>query len=307
MEFSELIRAYREQHGLSQEALAQIVADIFPRKQAIDVGTISRWERKTSTPNLRNQLFILRKLSISVSVASLQSSDATSIAQKLLRSRFNRFSGLADVPYRLSKPRFRLEQSDSIDDFLGDPSLLQSSHKMLSNGPRVERLRVLLRELSELKVCILRFYQEQQIVGHLAYAVANTDEMQQLLADYHQTTIADFFAEAPNGRMLLNFSAYLGDLALYLFCARHLVQTIEAEPSIDWYCSYSSIYEDWLIYKQLGAKVLLRGQATNGGGIRIGKGRFSAILCGLDSCAVLASPLSAISEQSISDLAEIEC
>ncbi len=50
------------------------------------------------------------------------------------------------------------------------------------------------------------------------------------------------------------------------------MQPIEVEHSINWYCSYSSIYEDWLIYKQFGAKVLLRGQAENGGGSVLVKG-----------------------------------
>lgn len=306
MDFAVQIRCYREQAGLSQEALAQQLSELMPRKPSIDVGTISRWERQASVPSLRNQLYILRKQAIPIVASRFQPEGANEAAKQLLQTRFNRFSGLGDVPYRQTKPRFYLEESRAIDDFLDDTTMLQASHLMRPSGIAVDELRSLLKQLSGIEVYVLRFYQTQQMVGHLAYAVADTLKMQQLLEHYHKVKLHDFFAAESQGRVLLNFSAYLSDLALYLFCARRLIGLIEADHSIDWCLSYSSINEDWQVYKQLGAKVLLRGNPKDSGGIRMGKGRYSAVLCGLDSASVLASPLSAISKQDIAALADFE-
>jgi transcriptional regulator with XRE-family HTH domain len=306
MDFAMLIRGYREQAGLSQDALAQQLSELMPHKPSIDVGTISRWERQASVPSLRNQLYILRKLAIPVVTRRFQPEGASEVAKQLLRKRFNRFCGLGDVPYRQAKPQFQLQESACIDDFLNDTTMLQASHLMRPSGIAVDELRGLLKQLNDLKVYLLRFYQGSQLVSHLAYAVANTEEIQRLLEAYHQIKLDDFFAAEPKGRSLVNFSAYLSDLALYMFCAQRLVSTIEADHSIDWCLSYSSINEDWQVYKQLGAKVLLRGNPKDSGGIRIGKGRFSAVLCGVDSNSILASPITAIAEQSIASLADIE-
>lgn len=299
MDFSAQIKAFRQQHELSQDALAQLLAAKVRGKQTIDTGTISRWERQSNAPSLRNQLYLLRKLGIKATTANLHSQHSDSHAIELLQARYQRFAGLADKPYRHYNPAFSYQVLQGVEHFLAEPQLQGFNQRTLGFNVSTAPLAPQLAEVRDLQVYTLLFYHQQQLVSHLAYAIGNTHDMAQLLAQHYQSELSPLLQSEPNGKLLINFSAYASDFAIYLFSAKHLLTRIAADCSIDWYLAHSYINEDWLVQKGLGAQILLRGQPQSSGGIRIGKGRFKALLYATDASSLLASPLSTIDANAI--------
>ncbi len=288
--FASLIKAFRESQGLSQEDFAQILVG-FNGRESIDITTISRWERGVSSPSIANQVYILRKLAVPFSLASIVGDYSSQSVINLLNPRFSRFQALADKPYRTELPQFRYSVSCQLTDFLGDKELRKFGETMFSTDFNTAFFKEYLLGVELDDVHIYRFYRDQNLVGHLAYAVADTRVAIELLERLYETDIRSAFSSEMDGKVLLNFSAYASDFALYLFFAKVQIQALAKNDRIDWFVGHSFINEDWQVHKKLGGKCIYRGESVDIGGVKIGKAKFQFLIFNSQVPSLLASPL----------------
>ncbi|WP_416920725.1 hypothetical protein [Shewanella sp.] len=293
---------------MSQESFAQFLSKKIEGRQFIDTGTVSRWERRINTPSFHNQIYILRKLRLNVCIASLLSEPEDEYgheqAIKLLQNRFNRFSGLADKPYRITFPRFKYTESNDVNSFLNDKILREFNNSVLGvEFLNSNFLHVLLLEVDHVR--IIKFYRDGQIVGHTAYATIYTEKLVKFLAQYCKSSIHSHLCSDIDGKILLNFSSYASDFSLYLFYVYHMIKDIELDPKIDWYVGHSFINDDWQIQKKLGAKLMACGKSAEQGGVKIGKSYTDSVMFSTSASTLLSSSLSALKEEDIFQYADI--
>lgn len=308
MSFHLFIKKFRKDNDMSQESFAHFLSKKIDGRQYIDTGTVSRWERRINTPSFHNQIYILRKLNLKICAASLLSEPAGEYgheqAIKLLQNRFNRFSGLADKPYRVNSPRFKYTESNDVNSFVNDKVLRDFNNSVLGvEFLNSNFLHVLLSDIDHVKV--IKFYRDEQIVGHTAYATIYTEKLVRFLAQYCKSSIRSHFCSDFDGKVLLNFSSYASDFSLYLFYVYHMIKDIELDPEIDWYVGHSFINDDWQIQKKLGAKVMACGKSAEQGGVKIGKFYTDSVMFSTSASTLLSSSLSALKEEDIFQYADI--
>ncbi len=295
--FSEMIRRFRLDNQLSQDELAQLISEHSLAERAIDITTVSRWEREKNRPSLPNQIAILRKLGIAFSVRHLQSREKAQEGVEILKARYHRFGPLSDKPYRDSLPSFTLQSLSSIKDFLSDDALMKFTHTSSGADLSEPKLSEYLSNIPELDIRVDKFYSAGELKGHFSYAVAETSQVRKFLELANQCQLTAFFpARRETSRTLINFSSYASDFFLYLYKAFRICSTVEQDLSVDWVISNSFIHDDWLVHKGLGASVLLRGEAVDSGGIKIGKGHYRNILCLHDANVLLSTSIAAITQ-----------
>ncbi len=310
MSFHQQIKNFRKENDLSQEEFAQFLSKKIEGRQFIDTGTVSRWERQTNTPSIHNQIYILRKLGIKISLTSvLAGAEAEEVHEQaisLLQNRFNRFSGLADKPYRASLPSFTYTESKDIDSFLNDKVLRSFNHNVIGVdffNPKL--LSVLLADIEVDDIKVIKFYRDTQIVGHVAYAKLQTAKLVKFLKYHCKASVVTHFETDANAKTLLNFSAYASDFSLYLFYAHHLTEVIEQDPAIDWYVGHSFINDDWQVQKKLGAKVMACGNTAEHGGVKIGKVYTDSVMFSTSAATLLSSPLSGLRKDDVHQYANL--
>ncbi|QYJ79463.1 helix-turn-helix domain-containing protein [Shewanella acanthi] len=293
--FSVLIKGFREAHALSQEDLAQILLS-FSGRESIDITTISRWERGISAPSIANQIYILRKLGIKFTLDAVLPSISSESIIAPLKHRYSRIPAYADKPYRNELPSFTFSISDQLENFLNDNQLINFNKNMYSTDVEANVGKINLSAIEFDSVRIYRFFREQNLVGHLAYAVANTNEVIKLFEGIYQTEFKEAFESELEGKVLVVFSSYASDLALYIYLAKLVTSLLSEQQKIDWYLGYSFINEDWQVHKRLGGKIIYRGEPLNEGGVKIGKTRVKFVICATSVPTLLANPVALLSE-----------
>ncbi|MCH1929342.1 helix-turn-helix domain-containing protein [Shewanella sp. A25] len=293
--FSVLIKGFRDAHALSQEDLAQMLVS-FSGRESIDVTTISRWERGVSSPSLPNQIYILRKLGIKFPLSSVLPETSSESIIEPLKHRFSRIPAYADKPYRNELPSFTFSTSDRLESFFTDNELIEFNKNMYSTDFAANVGKINLSAIEFDSVRIYRFFREKNLVGHLAYAVANTHEVIELFEGIYQTEFKEAFETELEGKVLLVFSSYASDLALYIYLAKLVTSLLSEQQKIDWYLGHSFINEDWQVHKRLGSKIIYRGEALNEGGVKIGKTRVKFVISVMSVPTLLASPVALLSE-----------
>lgn len=310
MSFHLFIKKFREEHDLSQECFSQFLSKKFSGRQFIDAGTVSRWERRVNTPSLYNQIYILRKLNINFSIISLMShpeiKDGNVQAIKLLQSRFNRFSGLADKPYRAALPSFSYSESSDIKSFTNDKILRVFNHDVLGMDFFSSKLlNLLLTDIDVDDINIIKFYHDEQIVGHMAYAKVGTLKLVEFLNQHSKSNIHTHFDSELDGKVLLNFSAYASDFSLYLFYSYHIIKYLEKDTNIDWYVGHSFINDDWQVQKKLGAKIMICGNSAEKGRVKVGTNYTDSVMFFTSASTLLSSPLSMLKLDNVGDFANV--
>lgn len=293
--FSMLIKKFRHDRALSQEDLVQMLLN-FTGKGSMDVTTISRWERGVNTPSVQNQLYILRKLNIEFPLSSITQHQSPQKVVNLLKSRFSRFSALSDKPYRVEQPRFTYTETDQLADFLRDDELIKFNQKMFSNDFDINLLDTYGVKLMFDEVRVYRYYQGNNLVGHWAYGIINTRDIISLLEKLYKVDFSGAFSPEVDGKVLISFSGYASDLAIYLFSTKLSIKSMLKNNNIDWFVGHSFINEDWQINKNLGAKIIYRGDSVESGGIKVGKSRFKHLIYSSFVPTLLASPVSILGE-----------
>ncbi|MFV0345591.1 MAG: multiprotein-bridging factor 1 family protein [Bacteroidales bacterium] len=298
MKFSTLIKNYRQRNSLSQEELAQLLAVLELSHRALDAGTISRWERGVNAPTLKNQIRIIRKLSMNVTSKSLHQRSVTIPEEGIekLKTRFNRSPRLVDKFYDNAKPKMFCIIHDNIRSFTDDRRLMDFTFDAyginVNQEGALHKLIYIAGDDGEGTSVVLKFYNKaEEIVGHLVLVINKTRKIIDFLKCLKGTVSAHEIKKQLNGYTLFSVSGYASNFCVYLYICHYIMDVLNKDLGIDWYIGNTFINEDWHVLKELGADVVSKGNIVHGGGVKIGGRRYSSLTCCIDVCSLLASSL----------------